>query len=177
MHEQVSGGLTALPPDGSGGERGDKGGEPLPPAPMKKQEARPPPSNFQPPPRLPCLSPRGGAWVVRGPLWGRQGSLGRGLVAPLFPMSLHHPAAEANSGRRGWEGSGTQRSATPPPPGPVLSPRRRPARPRRAGGRAGGRERERGRAGRGARPEARAPPALRHLPRLLQLPGPRPEQL
>lgn len=38
-------------------------------------------------------------------------------------------------------------------------------------------EREGGRAGRGARPEARAPPALRHLPRLLQLPGPRPEQL
>lgn len=36
---------------------------------------------------------------------------------------------------------------------------------------------ERGRDGRGARPEAPAPPALRYLPRLLQLPGPRPEQL
>lgn len=31
VHEQVSGDLTALPPYGSGGDRGDKWGAPLPP--------------------------------------------------------------------------------------------------------------------------------------------------
>lgn len=85
MHEQVSGGLTALPPDGSGGERGDKGGEPLPPAPMKKQEARPPPLQFPTSPSVALPVPAGwGMGRPRAPM-GAPGLAREGACRPSLP--------------------------------------------------------------------------------------------
>lgn len=99
----------------------------------------------------------------------------RETVALLYPFWFPHLTAGSELRTQGMGRVWDMHSATPSPTGSRALPPRRPARLRRTSGWTGGGER--GRDGRGARPEAPAPPALRYLPRLLQLPGPRPEQL
>lgn len=146
-----------------------------PPTTTKEQTARLP-LNLQPLPQLPCLSPRGGAWGIYWlPGWGGTPGFAQGdCRSPLSSRVPHLTAgSELRTQRMGrvWD----MHSATPSPTGSrALLPRRpcgAPPHQRLDWGR--GEKRD----GRGARPEAPAPPALRYLPRLLQLSGPRPEQL
>lgn len=133
------------------------GGTP-PPTPMKKQNARPP-SNPQPLPRLPCLSPRGGAWASSGPWEGGTRAHSRGCRLPV-PNQLPSSGHEKRTQDMGdGEDLGLSTPPPPPPPGPVLSPRRRPARRCGEGGRVGGGER--GKKGRTV--EVPAPRPQRHL--------------
>lgn len=181
MQEQVSGGLRALPPCGSGGEKGDKWGEPLPLRPlfppMKKQEARPP-SNFQPPPRCPAC-PRGvGHRSSAGPCGGAMARSGGGLS--LLSSQLAPIVGPRRRTRDAGDGKGPGLSAPPPLPHRVpCSPRgggRRGPAARAAGlgeGREGKREGRPGSPPRGPSatcpppPPTAAPPAPRAAPEQL----------
>lgn len=151
-----------------------------PPTPMKKQKARPPSPIFNL--SIGCSAcPRGvGHGASASPLgWGggRHGTL-RGAVARLFPISSHHLAAgkrtQDTGDKRVWDLTLRHPSPTGSRALPAEAASEALPRGRTGWGRG---KREGGRDGLGARPEAPAPPALLHLPRLLQFPGPRPEQL
>lgn len=107
-----------------------------PPTRMKKQKARPPPVfNLS----LGCPGcPRGvGHGASAGPRWGGARARSGGSLLPSSQLaSIIWPRKRTqDTGNGGGMGLSTQ--PPPPPPGPVLSPRRRTARPSRAGCRAG----------------------------------------
>lgn len=119
--------------------------------------------------------PRGvGHEASTGPRGGTPGFAQRDCRS-LLSILVPHLTAGSELRTQGMGRVWDMHSATPSPTGSRVLPPRRPRRLRRTSGWTGGWER--GRDGRGARPEAPAPPALRYLPRLLQLHGPRPEQL
>lgn len=117
---------------------------------------------FNLPPRLPCLSPRGGAWGVRGPSGGARARSGGGPRGCSFPNELPSSGRGSELRTQGMQRVWDLALRHPSPTASRALPAEAAGggRPCRAGGRAGGRERGK----EGGPAEEPAPRPERHLP-------------